>query len=175
MADALLVCESEKTLAALQRQFVQAPDVSNLADFLRISPWSAHEGRNCLRRHQVQRLITKAQTTHAPRVITINLDDSLGQKDKKTRRLEPVDWHHDHRESTKTTSRYKIAFCYLIGTIQVGDQVVTVDLCLYLRQKTVRRRNHSVTSPGGQTTELNVRSPISKNPRPTAFVAIARS
>lgn len=141
MADALLVCESEKTLAALQRQFVQAPDASNMADFLRISPWSAHEGRNCLRRHQVQRLITKAQTTHAPRVITINLDDSLGQKDKKTRRLEPVDWHHDHSESTKTTSRYKKAFCYLVCTMQVGDQVATVDLRLYLRQKTVRRLN----------------------------------
>lgn len=141
MADALLVCESEKTLAALQRQFVQAPDASNMADFLRISPWSAHEGRNCLRRHQVQRLITKAQTTHAPRVITINLDDSLGQKDKKTRRLEPVDWHYDHSESTKTTSRYKNAFCYLVCTMQVGDQVATVDLRLYLRQKTVHRLN----------------------------------
>lgn len=141
MADALLVCESEKTLAALQRQFVQAPDASNMADFLRISPWSAHEGRNCLRGHQVQRLITKAQTTDVPRVITINLDDSLGQKDKKTRRLEPVDWHHDHSESTKTTSRYKKAFCYLVCTMQVGDQVATVDLRLYLRQKTVRRLN----------------------------------
>lgn len=38
MADALLVCEDTKTLAALQRQFVEAPDASNMADFLRISP-----------------------------------------------------------------------------------------------------------------------------------------
>ncbi|RMD59562.1 transposase, partial [Candidatus Parcubacteria bacterium] len=38
MADALLVCEDKKTLAALQRQFVEAPDASNMADFLRISP-----------------------------------------------------------------------------------------------------------------------------------------
>jgi hypothetical protein len=38
MADALLVCEDKKTLAALQRQFVMAPDASNMADFLRISP-----------------------------------------------------------------------------------------------------------------------------------------
>jgi hypothetical protein len=30
MADALLVCEDKKTLAALQRQFVQAPDASNM-------------------------------------------------------------------------------------------------------------------------------------------------
>ena len=41
MADALLVCEDKKTLAALQRQFVEAPDASNMADFLRISPWQA--------------------------------------------------------------------------------------------------------------------------------------
>jgi hypothetical protein len=39
LADALLVCEDEKTLAALQRQFITAPDASNMADFLRISPW----------------------------------------------------------------------------------------------------------------------------------------
>ena len=44
MADALLVCEDDKTLAALQRQFVQAPDASNMADFLRISPWPMRYG-----------------------------------------------------------------------------------------------------------------------------------
>ena len=43
MADALLVCEDKKTLAALQRQFVEAPDASNMADFLRISPWQAND------------------------------------------------------------------------------------------------------------------------------------
>jgi len=41
LADALLVCEDEKTLAALQRQFIQAPDASNMADFLRISLYGA--------------------------------------------------------------------------------------------------------------------------------------
>ena len=41
MADALLVCEDKKTIAALQRQFVEAVDASNMADFLRISPWQA--------------------------------------------------------------------------------------------------------------------------------------
>jgi hypothetical protein len=38
LADGLLVCEDEKTLAALQRQFLEAPAASNIADFLRISP-----------------------------------------------------------------------------------------------------------------------------------------
>jgi hypothetical protein len=43
LADVLLVCEDEKTLAVLQRQFIQAPDVSNM-------PISAHqsmEGSRC--------------------------------------------------------------------------------------------------------------------------------
>lgn len=46
LADALLVCDEKKTLAALQRQFVEAPDASNMADFLRISPWHADDLRN---------------------------------------------------------------------------------------------------------------------------------
>jgi hypothetical protein len=52
LADALLVCEDEKTLAALHRQFIEAPDASNLADFLRISPWRAEDGRTALRLKQ---------------------------------------------------------------------------------------------------------------------------
>ena len=53
LADALLTCADTKTLAALQRQFVTAPDASNLADFLRISPWQAQDVRIALRKHQL--------------------------------------------------------------------------------------------------------------------------
>jgi len=53
LADALLACEDTKTLAALQRQFITAPDVSNMADFLRISPWYAEMVRTTLRANQV--------------------------------------------------------------------------------------------------------------------------
>jgi hypothetical protein len=38
LADGLLVCEDTRTLAALQRLFLDASDPSNMADFLRISP-----------------------------------------------------------------------------------------------------------------------------------------
>src|SRR6266404_3943908 len=41
LADALLVCQDRKTLAGLQRQFLDPTDPSNWADFLRLSPWSA--------------------------------------------------------------------------------------------------------------------------------------
>ena len=141
MADALLVCEDTKTLAALQRQFVEAVDASNMADFLRISPWSAHELRQALQADQVAWLLTEAVRTKAPQIIYINLDDSLGEKDKATQHIEPVAWFHDHSESTKKKPRFKNGFCYLACTMRVGQVVATVDLRLYLREKTVRRCN----------------------------------
>ena len=141
LADALLVCEDKKTIAALQRQFVEAPDASNMADFLRISPWKANEVRAALRAHQVAWLISEAEQTGASKIIYINIDDSLGEKDKGTRHLEPVDWHFDHSESTKSKPRFKNAFCYIVCTLRVGQNVATVDLQLYLRERTVRRLN----------------------------------
>jgi hypothetical protein len=141
MADALLVCEDKKTLAVLQRQFVEAPDASNMADFLRISPWQASDVRARVRAHQVAWLIAEAERSGAPKVLFINIDDSLGEKDKNTRHLEPVDWFFDHSESSKTKPRFKNAFCYVACTMRVGQNVATVDVRLYLREKTVRRLN----------------------------------
>jgi len=146
LADALLVCEDEKTLAALQRQFLAAPDVSNMADFLRISPWQAEDVRNALRIQQVNWVVAQAEGLGLPKVMYINLDDSLGEKDKSTRHLEPVDWFHDHVESSKTKPVFKNAFCYLEATVRIGKIVVTVDLRLYLRAKTVRRLNRHRSS-----------------------------
>jgi len=148
LADALLVCEDEKTLAALQRQFVEAPDASNMADFLRISPWQAEAVRAALRAHQVAWLLAEAARTGADKLIYVNLDDSLGEKDKATRHLEPVDWHYDHAESTPTKPRYKNAFCYVACTLRVGVHVATFELQLYLRARTVRRLNRK--RPPGQ-------------------------
>jgi len=71
MADALLVCEDKKTLAALQRQFIEAPDASNMADFLRISPWQAEDVRVALRVNQVAWAIAQAERTGAPKVIWV--------------------------------------------------------------------------------------------------------
>lgn len=141
LADGLLVCEDTKTLAALQRQFLDAPDPSNMADFLRISPWSADSVRQALRRFQVDWLVKHAQQCGLPKVLYVNIDDSLGQKAKTTRHIEPVDWFHDHNESTRRQPRYKNAFCYLECTLGVGTLVATIDLRLYLRAKTVRRLN----------------------------------
>src|SRR4051794_17087843 len=141
MADALLVCESDKTLAALQRQFLDSTDPSNWADFLRESPWSADSARGLLRSHQLAWLLAEARRRGLPKVLYLNLDDSLAKKDKKTCHIQPVDWFHDHNESTPGSRRYHKAFCYLECTARVGDLTATVDLRLYLREKTVRRLN----------------------------------
>jgi hypothetical protein len=137
LMDALLVCEDTKTLAALQRQFIEAPDVSNVADYLRISPWQAAAGRAAIRASQVSWVVAQAERRNLPKVLYINLDDSL----------EPVDWFHDHTESTRTRPVFKNALCYLEATLGIGTLVVTVDLRLYLRAKTVRRLNRH-RSPG---------------------------
>jgi len=148
LADALLVCEDEKTLAALQRQFVAAPDASNMADFLRISPWQAEAVRAALRAQQVSWLLAEAARAGADKLIYVNLDDSLGEKDKATRHLEPVDWHYDHVESTPHQPRYKNAFCYVVCTLRVGTHLATFEVQLYLRERTVRRLNRK--RPPGQ-------------------------
>jgi hypothetical protein len=148
LADGLLVCEDTKTLAALQRQFLDAPDASNMADFLRISPWSVTDLRDCLRDNQIAWAIEYAQRKGLPKILYLNIDDSLGAKDKGTTHIEPVAWFHDHNESLPGRPRYKNAFCYLECTLKVGDLVLTLDLRLYLRDKTVRQLNRG--RPPGQ-------------------------
>ena len=83
-ADALLVCEDRKTLATLQRQFLDATDPSNWADFLRISPWSADLvfGTPCAATKPMA--AGRSPTPRLPQGVLLNLDDSLGKKDKQT-------------------------------------------------------------------------------------------
>src|SRR5213593_232791 len=71
LADALLVCEDDKTLAALQRQFLDAPDPSNMADFLRISPWQASDVRAALGANQIHWALAHAERLGLPKLITI--------------------------------------------------------------------------------------------------------
>lgn len=143
VADALLVCESRKTLAALQRQFVEAVDPSNIADCFRISPWTADDLRRPLGRFLVRWAVEPAEAAGAAKVIHVSLDDSIAAKHQDTRHIEPVDWHYDHIESTKQRPRYKNGLTYLVCTVAVGQILITFDLRLYLRACTVRRINRA--------------------------------
>jgi len=61
LADALLVCDSDKTLAALQRQFVECVNASNMADTLRIAPWTAQDVRQPVGAFLVQDTLAQAR------------------------------------------------------------------------------------------------------------------
>lgn len=141
VADALLVCPEAKTLAALHRQWVETTDVSNWADSFRIAPWSADELRGRVSAFLVQWATASSASTQPRPPILLSIDDSLGEKDRATAHLEPVDWHYDHLESTKNKPRYKKGVAYLVCTLRVGAIECTVDVRLYLRQRTVRRLN----------------------------------
>ena len=140
LVDALLVCESRKTLAALRRQLVEGVDVSNMADYLRISPWQAQPVRQAVGSWMVRWAIQQAAAAGAPKRIYINLDDSLAVKHKDTRHLEGVDWHYDHCASTKRQPRYINGLTYLVCTVAVGTIQVTCDLRIYLRGTPIEYR-----------------------------------
>ena len=64
IADALIVSETRhKTIASLYRVIVEAPDPSNGADSLRLSPWTADDLRAPLRHFIVTDLVAYAHET----------------------------------------------------------------------------------------------------------------
>ena len=142
LADALIVSEARhKTIASLYRLMVDAPDPSNGADALRISPWTAEDLRAPLRHFIVADLVAYAQQSDHW-TLYVSLDDSLGEKDKGTRHLEAVEYHHDHTKSQGPKKPY-----YTNGAVHVevrlelGARSYAYDWRLYLREKTVRRLN----------------------------------
>jgi len=107
LADALIVSEARhKTIAGLSRRMVEAPDPSNGADTLRMSPWTAEDLRAPMRHFLVTDFVASAQQTDQW-TLSGSLDDSLGEKDKASRHLEAVASHHDHTHSQgKKKPRY---------------------------------------------------------------------
>ena len=142
LADALIVSETRhKTIASLYRVIVEAPDPSNGADSLRLSPWTADDLRAPLRHCIVTDLVAYAHETNEW-TLSVSLDDSLGAKDKGTRHLEAVDSHHDHTKSQgKKTPFYTNGAVHIEVRLELGARSYAYDWRLYLREKTVRRLN----------------------------------
>src|SRR5512135_2764544 len=69
LADALLVCDSTKTLSELQRQFVECVDASNMADTLRIAPWRACDLRQPVGTFLLREALAQAQAAQTLRYI----------------------------------------------------------------------------------------------------------
>ena len=142
LADALIVSEiRHKTIAGLYRLVVDAPDPSNGADTLRISPWTAEDLRVPIRHFIVTDLVAYAhQSNHW--TLYVSLDDSLGAKDKGTRHLEAVEYHHDHTKSQgKKKPYYTNGAVHVEVRLELGTRSYAYDWRLYLREKTVRRLN----------------------------------
>jgi hypothetical protein len=142
MADALIVSDTRhKTIAGLYRLIVDAPDASNGADSLRLSPWTTEDLRAPIRHFTVADCVAYATETNAW-TLYVSLDDSLGAKDKGTRHLEAVDYHHDHTKSQgKKKPYYTNGTVHLEVRLQLGARSYAYDWRLYLREKTVRRLN----------------------------------
>ena len=141
IADTVIVCESpHKTLSRLYDLLVEAPDASNAADCLRISPWQADDLREPLRAFTIGDLMQAAGQL-ADEALWVSIDDSLTAKDKGTTCLQAVDWHHDHTQSTGKKQVYTNSTKHVEVRIQLGNQAYVYDWGLYLREKTVRRLN----------------------------------
>ncbi|MCW5971457.1 MAG: hypothetical protein KIT57_23360 [Blastocatellales bacterium] len=78
------MCETEKTLAALKRQFLDTVNVSNWADFLRISPWNHNGVRAELRKSQVAFALAQAEANGSPRKFSSISMTPWERKDKAT-------------------------------------------------------------------------------------------
>lgn len=145
LVEALVVCDSRKTLSALYRAWVDDPDPKTAADFLRESPWDP-EALNRDRRHwMLEQLLLQARALELGRTVFVSVDDSLGQKDKATRHLDAVAFHHNHTESTRRKPKYSNGFVFVETHLQIGPLGFTFDTRLYVREATVRRLNRQRT------------------------------
>jgi hypothetical protein len=134
VVDMIVVAPRRKTLAQLAAQELDGVDVSNLADFFRISPWDADDLRLPLVAFILRDLARRVRDPQLP--IYLTLDDSLAVKDKGTRCLQSVDWHFDHNRKRTVKGGNHV----VLG-IHWGGYHYPLLWRLYLRQSTVRRLN----------------------------------
>ena len=141
IADAAIVCESDhKTLTSLYDLIVDATHPSNAADCLRISPWKADDLREVLSTFTINDLLQSAAASNGES-LWVSVDDSVSGKDKGTTKLEAVDWHYDHTQSTKKKPSFTNGTQHVEVRIQLGNQAYVFDWALYMREKKVRRLN----------------------------------
>lgn len=141
LVDALLVCDSRKTLTNLYRQLAAGPDPKTAADFFRESPWQARDISGPRKRWMLFKFLALARQLKLTSAIQVSLDDSLGKKHKDTRHLEAVSFHHNHTESTRRKQVYSNSYVYVEVHLQIGPLGFLFDTRLYLREKAVRQLN----------------------------------
>ena len=140
LVEALLVCNGQKTLSQLYRQWEDEPDPKTAADFFRESPWQREDIGRSRKQVMVITFLQLAQQLGLAKVL-VSVDDSLGKKDKATRQLEAVEFHHDHNHGSKKKPCFANGFVYVEVHLQVGPLGFTFDTRLYLRERRVRQLN----------------------------------
>jgi DDE superfamily endonuclease len=135
LANAICVAPNRKTLALLQRLHLDAPDPSNLADFLRTSPWDERDLRQVLTFFVIKDLLKDYDPTQ-PVQIFVTFDDCTTPKDKGAKRLQGVDWTFDHTQHKNCKGAVHVA-----GRLHVGQRSYTFSWRAYLRAQTIRRLN----------------------------------
>lgn len=140
LADSLLVCQGKKTLSNLYRQLSGEPDPKTAADFFRESPWGREDIGQGRKKVMLAKFLAFAQQLGLA-TITVSVDDSTGKKDKATRHLEAVCFHHDHNDGSRKKPKYVNGFVYVETHIQIGPIGFTFDTQLYLREFVVRKLN----------------------------------
>lgn len=141
VGEAIIVTEGKKTLSAMYRECVDAPDESAVADFFRQSPWSAQEIQRPMMEFVIAYLLCMAKERGYKPIISAIIDDSTSRKDKDTKKLEGVDWVFDHAASGKGQTKYCKAGVHINLRLQIGECGFTFSWRLYLKENTVRRLN----------------------------------
>jgi DDE superfamily endonuclease len=143
VADALITSEGKhKTLRRLNGTRLDPPtDEFAVADCFRTSPWTATELRTRVLIFVLRFTFELVRRLKLSRILQFSFDDSFCIKDKATRKLEAVDWHHDHTASTKRRKVYHNGSVYVLCHLQMGWIEFTLNWRLYLRKDTVRRLN----------------------------------
>jgi hypothetical protein len=141
IVDALIVSNQRKTLSGLRRLLHRSVDPKALADFFRESPWTVDLIDKPRQRFMLAKVLELARATGLEPKILVSLDDSLGKKGKATRRLDAVDYHHNHTESSRTRPSWNNGYVYVELHVQVGPFGFLFDTRLYLREKKIRQLN----------------------------------
>jgi len=135
--EALIMCESKKTISNLNRLLCNATDQSAMSDFFTYSPWD----NNSLRYNTIRYLIRWALEQSQKQMFLpqrfISLDDSLAKKPKESKHFEPVDWYFDANGQRRLGHGLSFLTCHL----KIGNYSIPIDLRIYLKARIVRRLN----------------------------------
>lgn len=135
--EGLILCESTKTLSAMNRLLLEPVHPSSIADFFTYSPWDNNDVRTQSQKTIIE-WVTDENQKHLikPRIL-ISIDDSLSNKSKESSHFEPVDWHFDAKEG----NGYGYGISFIAAHIECNGRSTPINWRIYLKDKTVRRLN----------------------------------